>query len=181
MTQPLPRTLVRKKPVKDRFVAIDFETADNGPDSACAVGLVVVEKMRIVESHYSLLKPPRRRFRYSGIHGITWAQVVDAPTFPEHWPKLASLIRGAEFLAAHNAPFDRNVLRACCEAAGIEAPRLPFRCTVKLAKETWQLPSGGLSKVCEHLGIELDHHHALSDAMACAQIVIAAHRASASR
>ena len=28
------------------FVAIDFETADHGPDSACAVGLVRVEARR---------------------------------------------------------------------------------------------------------------------------------------
>lgn len=181
MTHSQSGKVVRKGALRNRFVAIDFETADNGPDSACAIGLVVVEQMRIVDSHYSLLRPPRRKFRYSGIHGITWDQVVDAPIFSEYWPKIAKVIRGAEFLAAHNAPFDRNVLRACCEAARISPPRLPFRCTVRLAKETWELPSAKLALVCEHLGIELDHHHALSDAMACARIVIEAHRASANR
>lgn len=163
-----------ERALRDRFVAIDFETADNGRDSACAIGLVVVEDLRIVERHYSLLRPPRRRIQFTHIHGIAWKDVADAPTFAEHWPEIAKRIRGASFLAAHNAPFDRSVLEACCMAAGITPPRKRFECTVRIARQTWALPSARLSAVCEHLGIELDHHHALSDALACAQIVIAA-------
>ena len=45
---------------KSPFVAIDFETADYGPDSACAVALVRVEGSRIVRRSYFLIRPPRR-------------------------------------------------------------------------------------------------------------------------
>jgi DNA polymerase III epsilon subunit-like protein len=44
------------------FVAIDFETADHGPDSACAVGLVRVSGAEIVERKYYLIRPPRSSF-----------------------------------------------------------------------------------------------------------------------
>src|SRR6188472_29341 len=98
---PLPR--------EGAFVAIDFETADHGPDSACAVGLVRVEGLRIVRRETLLLRPPRRRFLFSDIHGITWERVADAQTFAEAWPDLVPILDGAVFLAAHNAPFDRRV------------------------------------------------------------------------
>jgi DNA polymerase-3 subunit epsilon len=81
---------------------------------------------------------------------------------------------GVDFIAAHNAPFDRNVLRACCEAHGIEPPRQRFACTMKLARKVWGIYPTKLPDVCDELGIDLDHHEALSDAEACARIVIAA-------
>jgi DNA polymerase III epsilon subunit-like protein len=41
------------------FAAIDFETADHGPDSACAVGLVRVSGATIVKRKYYLIRPTR--------------------------------------------------------------------------------------------------------------------------
>ena len=41
------------------FVAIDFETADQGRDSACSVGLVRVENGAIVKTAVQLIQPPR--------------------------------------------------------------------------------------------------------------------------
>lgn len=41
-----------------RFVAIDFETADYGPDSARAVALVTVIGTRIVKRERYLIRPP---------------------------------------------------------------------------------------------------------------------------
>ena len=169
----------RASPRVRRFAAHDFETADNGRDSACSVGLALVDGDRIVERHHALLRPPRREFLHSHIHGITWARVARAPTFAEHWPSLSALLRGVDFVAAHNAPFDRSVLRACCEGAGLVGPSAPFVCTMKLARDTWGLHPTRLSDVSRHLGIELQHHDALSDALACVEIVIAARRLGA--
>lgn len=159
-----------------RFAAIDFETADYDADSACAVAVVVVEDMRIVGRYSSLLKPPRRRFRFTNIHGIRWEDVSAAPSFGEYWPTLAEQLRGVASFAAHNAPFDRNVLLACCERAGIDPPELEWLCTVRMARAAWNIRPTSLPNVCEHLGIELNHHDALSDASACAQIAIEAFR-----
>lgn len=157
-----------------KFVAIDFETADFRPDSACAVALVRVEDNQIVAKTHALIRPPRARFQFTYIHGIKWEHVKDEPPFSEVWPTMAEYWQGVDHFVAHNAPFDKGVLQACCTAAGLVMPALTFRCTVKLARQTWKLPSNKLNLVCEHLQIPLNHHNALSDAEACAKIVIAA-------
>lgn len=162
--------------VSPTFVALDFETADHGRDSACSVGLVRVEANQIVETAYYLIRPPRAEFRFTHIHGIRWWDVAEELTFGERWPDMLPILRDADFLAAHNASFDRSVLYTCCDAYGLTRPPHPFVCTVQLARRTWNLPRHGLSHVAQHLGIELNHHHALADATACALIVIAANQ-----
>ena len=159
-----------------RFVALDFETADQGRDSACAVGMVVVEDGRITQKIHRLVRPPRRQFLFTYIHGITWEKVAKEPDFARIWPELAPVFEGAEFIAAHNASFDKGVLAACCAQAGLPGPRAPFLCTVSLARKAWNIRPTRLPNVCTALGIELRHHEALSDAEACARIVIAAIR-----
>ena len=161
------------------FVALDFETADYPRDSACALGLVRVENHRIVRRTYHLIRPPRRRFSFTYLHGITWEDVAHQPTFAELWPNLTPFLEGVDFLAAHNASFDRAVLQKCCAGAGLTPPELPFECTVRLARQTWDIFPTKLNDVCDYLGITLKHHHAASDAEACAMIVIAAHRGAA--
>lgn len=169
------------------FVAIDFETADQGRDSACSVGLVRVEHGVVKHKVVQLIRPPRMEggdlftpvpesFEFTHIHGIKPAHVADAPTFKEAWPKLAPVIEGAHFLAAHNAPFDSGVLSACCAAARLPAPKHRFICTVRLARSTWNIYPTKLPDVARHLKLELNHHEALSDALACANIVIEAQK-----
>jgi DNA polymerase III subunit epsilon len=161
------------EPLTD-FVAIDFETANFRADSACSVGLVKVAGGRVVEAAVHLIRPPSREFRFTSIHGLAWADVAEADDFGALWPKLAEFFDGATFLAAHNASFDRRVLEACCATYGLAAPQLPFRCTVQLARAAWSIYPTKLPDVCRVLGIALDHHEALSDARACAAIVLAA-------
>lgn len=165
-------------PRKASFVALDFETADPGADSACAIGLVKVVDNRITDRAKHLIRPPRRPpydwFPFTRIHRITWSMVADAPDFGELWPELAGFIAGAPLLVAHNARFDRAVLHACCRAAGNAPPPQDFACTVQLARAAWDLRPTKLPDCCRYLGIRLDHHDPLSDALACARIAIAA-------
>jgi DNA polymerase III subunit epsilon len=156
------------------FVAIDFETADNGRDSACAVALVRVVGEEIVERAHWLIRPPRRMFLFTHVHGITWERVAREPTFAELWPRIDEKLHGVDFVAAHSASFDRSVLRACCEQARLPVPELRFECTVLLARAAWGLHPTKLPDVCRHLKLALKHHDALSDAEACARIVLAA-------
>jgi DNA polymerase-3 subunit epsilon len=156
------------------FAAIDFETADYGRDSACALAVIRVERGAIVDRRSWLIRPPRPWFRFTAIHGITWRDVRSAPLFAHLWPAVALHLRGVEFLAAHNASFDRSVLRACCAVAGVPAPELDYVCTVGVARQVWRIRPTALPNVCDHLGLALKHHDALSDAEACARIVIAA-------
>ena len=119
------------------FVAIDFETASNDRDSACAIGVAVVRAGRIVSREQHLIRPPTREFRFTHIHGLTWEDVRDAPTFAEVWRNLSPVLSELDFLAAHNASFDRGVLAACCESYRLRRPAQPFVCTVQVAR-----PSG---------------------------------------
>lgn len=168
-----------EQPARDThqsFVAIDFETADYYRDSACQVGMAKVENGRIIDRFNMFLRPPRQQFRLSHIHGITWRDVAKAPTFEEAWPRIKAFISGSAFLAAHNAAFDKTVLRDSAQSAGISLSEPPFVCTVKVAKSTWELPNSKLPTICAYLGLDLDHHNAASDAIACAEILLAAQR-----
>ncbi len=171
------KTVPAALPRASRFAAIDFETADYGRDSACSLAIVVVDGTEIVARHYYLIRPPRRQIVFSYLHGITWEHVAAKPTFAELWPAMKATFEGVEFIAAHNASFDRSVLVECCRVGGVALPEYPFHCTVKLARQVWSVFPTKLPDVCRHLKIPLQHHSAESDASACANIVIAARKA----
>ena len=158
------------------FAAIDFETANNSHDSACAVGVVIASKGKIVKTIYRLIKPPDSYFseRNISIHKITWNDVKNEETFDKVWEDIEKEIKDVKFLAAHNAHvFDEKVLDACCKRYKLANLNIPFICTMKLARSSWCIYPTTLSNVCECLGIKLNqHHYALDDAKACAQIVI---------
>lgn len=141
------------------------------------MGLVRVEGREIVDRRYGLIRPPRAAMPFSWIHGIRWSDVCDQPTFGEVWPGMADILDDADFLVAHNAGFDRKVLTSCCAKAGLASPALPWRCTVRTARDVLRIRPANLKNVCRVLGIALRHHHALSDAEACARIALAGARA----
>ena len=156
------------------FTAIDFETANASRESACAVAAVRVEDGAISEKRRWLIRPPTREFSFTWLHGIAWSDVRGEPTFAEVWPEVMRLAEGVEFLAAHNASFDRSVLEACARAARIRVPRTPFECSMLLARRNLGIYPTTLPEVCRRLKIPLRHHDPLSDAEACARIMLVA-------
>lgn len=177
-TAPRRRTKKAEPPTVhfSRFVALDFETADYGRDSACAVGVVVVENRKIVRQFSELIRPPRRYFQFTWLHGIGWEDVADKPDFGELWAEIAPLFEGTDFIAAHNASFDRGVLDECCTKFGHAPPGARYLCTMRLSRKLWDIRPTKLSDVCGQFGIDLQHHNAGSDALACAKIVMRAER-----
>jgi DNA polymerase-3 subunit epsilon len=168
-----PNHDVGRTPEECDFVAVDFEIANPTRDSACAIGLVRVEHGQIVARERRLIRPPTPWFTYTPIHGIDWEHVASAPPFADVWSDVEPLVAGATFLAAHNASFDRSVLDACCRRASIHPPLLPMRCSMQIARRVWGIHPTTLPDVCRFLRIPLQHHDALSDAEACARIVLA--------
>lgn len=156
------------------FTALDFETANRYRNSACAVGLVRVERGRIVRSAHHLIRPPFRHFEFTGLHGIAWRDVEDSPTFAGIWRQIAPFFRDVDFVAAHNVSFDRSVLASCCEWYGLPPPKVAYECTVRIARASWGVRPTTLRHVADFLGLQLTHHHAGSDAEACARIVMSA-------
>jgi DNA polymerase III epsilon subunit family exonuclease len=157
------------------FIAIDFETANEARTSACSVGLAFVEDGKLVGTKHYLIKPEPyvfKRFNVS-LHGITANDVADAPTFNELAPELLSLLDG-KLVVAHNAEFDIGVLNAALSHYGMSFPGIEYICTMQLSQAAVAgLENYRLDTLCGHFGIELDHHHAESDATACARLLLA--------
>lgn len=164
----------RAKAIAYSFAAIDFETANYDRDSACAVGVAIVRDGRMVSLERRLIRPPTQDFYFTYIHGLTWEDVRSAPAFSQVWEDIFPAFADVDFLVAHNAPFDRSVLNACCEGHRLSRPRQKFVCTVEVARSIFEIYPTKLSDVCRKLKIPLDHHEAGSDAEASARILLAA-------
>lgn len=157
-----------------RLTFIDFETATGYRDSACALGLAVLDGRAVVERRTWLIRPPGNR--YAGfniaIHGITPDRTRTAPAFGAVWEQVRPYLTGGA-LAAHNASFDMGVLRGCLERDGLPCPDLCCYCTLVLGRAV--LPGRStyrLNSLCEHFGIRFRHHDAEEDAWAASQLLV---------
>jgi DNA polymerase-3 subunit epsilon len=159
------------------YLAVDTETNGRGGDDCemTEVGAVLVGGGELHESWESLVRVQAPLSR--GIErftGITQGMVDAAPTPVEVLPKLARMLDG-RVLVAHNAAFDRRVLRQAFERCELEWPDPPVVCTVALARRFAPLVrQRGLALLADALGIEVTTvHRALPDALTCARILCA--------
>lgn len=158
------------------FTAIDFETATGKRNSACAVGIVTVENGEITEEYYSLIQPPRNEYfgMNIAVHGIQPQDTIDAPTFDVLYPEIQKRLQNRT-MVAHNEVFDRSVLKRTMEHYDLYYGELGlaqrWECTMRIYKAKGFLPYR-LNSCCERLGIPLNHHEALSDAIGCAKLYL---------
>jgi DNA polymerase-3 subunit epsilon len=102
-------------------------------------------------------------------------QMVDAaPPADAVLPDLADQLRG-RVLVAHNAAFDKRVLRQAFTRAELDWPDPPTLCTVALARRFAPLVrQRRLAALADALGIEVETtHRALADAETCARVFCA--------
>ena len=148
------------------FVAIDFETATT--KAACQIGIAVVRQGLIVEEICHFIQPPANRYskKTIEIHHITPDLTANAPTFAELWPQIRKYFH-CQLIVCHNASFDFGILDKEFERYNLQSFKpLDVVCTYELTRMS-------LEKACAFYGIALDNHHnALSDAKACAQLFI---------
>jgi DNA polymerase-3 subunit epsilon len=158
------------------IAVLDFETANHQANSACQLGIAILEPWRIVRQKKWMIRPGRLYFspRCVAVHGICASDVLDAPTWDAIWSEVHEWLDGS-VLVAHNAGFDANVLMSTCMHYELAIPPMDVLCTRLLAKRAWpQLRSHSLASMAEHLAIEFKHHDALEDAKASAAILIQA-------
>lgn len=157
------------------FAAIDFETANEQLSSVCSVGIVVVKDGQITERFYSLIQPEPNYYCYGNIqvHGLTNEDTDKADIFSKVWSQIESLIEGLP-LVAHNKGFDEACLKAVFRTYQMDYPDYQFYCTLaESRRQIKQLSNYQLHTVAEACGYVLtDHHNALADAEACAEIAI---------
>ena len=159
------------------FCAIDFETATYERNSACEMGICVVENGEIVKTQTWLIKPPSFPYfnqRNIDVHGIRPEDVQNSPTFEDVWHEAEELMYG-NLMIAHNAAFDAGVLRSCLDYYGFFKPKMEYLCSIQIAKKSWKnLPRYGLKSLAEHHQLSFNHHSAGDDAEVCAKISLLA-------
>jgi DNA polymerase-3 subunit epsilon len=159
------------------LLVVDTETNGLSGDECevTEVGAVLVGGGELHDRWSSLVSTvaPLRR----GIQrftGITQAMVDGAPRAEPVMRELESRLTGRVFVA-HNAPFDRRVLRQAFDRAGLEWPNPPVLCTASLARALLPLQRvRRLPALADALGVEVEvSHRALPDAETCARVLCA--------
>ena len=157
------------------YVVFDTETTGLEParDELVQIAAVRVVNGRMVagEAIDTLVNPGRSiPHQASRVHGITDAQVADAPAIPDGVRRLHGFAQDA-VLVAHNAPFDLVFLKRQEAAIGARFDH-PVVDTVLLSAVLFGTnETHSLDAVCDRLGIEIPaerRHTALGDAEATA-------------
>ncbi|KMJ58401.1 exonuclease [Bacillus sp. LL01] len=159
------------------FIALDFEIANNDLSSACSLGMVFVDDKKIVDDKYYLIKPPRLKVEksFSKVHGLTEEDLKNARTFDEIWQEISGYFNTDTLVVAHNAYFDMSVLKSCLLHYSLEIPEFNYACSIPISTRGLNgfKVGNSLKARVEHFGVTLDqHHNALSDARACAEVVL---------
>jgi DNA polymerase III subunit epsilon len=159
-----------------KLLAIDFETANQYPESACSIGLVQFDQGELILEQHHLIKPHPRYAFFSptniSIHGIHPHMVENAQTFDLIYPNIYNLFEES-VLIAHSAPFDVGVLRALQVIYGLSYPNIRYIDSVEIARKVLPfLQNHRLNTVSAYFDIDLQHHDALSDARASGLIAL---------
>lgn len=163
----------------DTWIALDFETATSERSSACSLGIAVIEGDAVTDSVGWLIQPPYNVYdgRNISVHRITPSMTEDAPTFADVYPELLRYLEGQRIIA-HWAAFDVSVLRAAIGLYHLPMPATRYVCSCRMAQRAFPaLHNHQLPTVCEHCGIALEHHDAVSDAHAAALVALHCGRA----
>lgn len=169
-----------KKEEHMKILAIDFETSQAfGHPRACQIGLTPIENGIIKETKSYLIKPPHNAYDNYTItkHHITPEMTKNSPTFGELWPIIKKYFDEAEFLIAHNASTERNVLINEFSDYNLGTMSYKIIDTLELYKKKFnqneQKYRLGLEYICNAFGINTDNHHdAGDDSRNCAIIYL---------
>jgi DNA polymerase-3 subunit epsilon len=158
---------------QDRYIVFDVETPNRYNNRMSAIGIAVVEENRITDEFFSYVNPETFfDFYNTKLTGINERTVSSAPSFPQLWRQIEPVFSSG-ILVAHNAVFDLGVLKKCLREYGIFWKEAAYYCcTVQMGRRLLPGISHKLNMMCEHYGIDLDHHKADSDSRAAAEILI---------
>ena len=161
------------------FNAVDVETANSDSSSICQIGIAHVVDGHVVD-RWGTLVDPEDEFenRNIGIHGINPEDVQDALTLPEVRNELRRRLRG-QVLVSH-MPFDRGAFQIAMDKYDLEQLQVYWLDSAKVVRHAWPEKFGqrgyGLKDVAHYIGYDFKHHDAVEDAVAAAEITLAACR-----
>ena len=159
------------------FNAIDVETANADRASICQIGIVQVRDGEIRDRWQSLIDPEDWFDELNiSIHGIDERKVRDSPTLPQVRGVLRERLRGS--VVVSHTSFDRVAFERAMTRYSLEQLQVTWLDSAKVVRRAWPDRFGrkgyGLNKVAEALGINFNHHDAVEDARAAAEIVVRA-------
>lgn len=151
------------------LVFLDTETTGLSPRFGDRIVEIALVRFRggAMENFYATLVNPERSISPGAarVHGITDAEVVDAPRFRDIALNVCAELEGA-VLVAHNAPFDLNFLNHEFRWARVNAPGNLALDTLTLLRRYFRFRSNALSRVADALGIAREtSHRALADVL----------------
>lgn len=165
-----------EKTLKDEYIVFDIETTgfSSDRDRIIEIGAVKVKDGSIIDSFTAMVNPEMKiPLKIIELTGINNDMVKNAETIEDVLPIFMRFI-GKSMVVAHNAPFDTSFIRKNCNRLGLEFDN-PILDTIPLCKFIFpELKRYKLSTVVKHLGISLNNHHrAIDDAKATAEILLA--------
>ena len=82
-----------------KIVVIDFETANDHPSSACAIGITEIHDGKIISTEAHIIEPPTNIFRrsFTKIHGLKWEDCKGKLTFKDFYFDNISKFENADF------------------------------------------------------------------------------------
>lgn len=161
------------------FNAVDVETANSDRSTICQIGVAHVANGRVVDRWGTFVDPEDEFDDWNtSIHGITPDQVKGAPTLPEVREELRQRLRG-HVLVSHTR-FDRSAFEIAMDKYGLEQLQVYWLDSARVVRRAWPKKFGqrgyGLKNVAYYIGHEFKHHNAVEDAVAAAEITLAACR-----
>lgn len=163
------------KDLSQSFVVFDIETTgfSNINDKITEIGAVKIENFKIVDRFSELINPQKDiSYKIQELTGITNDMVRNKPTIEEILPKFMEFV-GDSVLVAHNAEFDTGFISQKCREQGLEYNNNSID-TLMLSRILLpHLKRFRLNLIAKELGVQLlNHHRAVDDAEATAQIFL---------
>lgn len=156
------------------FVAIDVETA-NAKRAICQIGIAKYTNGIKVDEWDSLINPEVDfEARCIEKHKIQQHEVLNKPKFYEIYDKLNYFMEGS--VCVFHSGFDKDAIEKVFNKYSLEPFNFQWIDSCKVAKRVWpEHENHKLKTLCEKIGFQLkNHHNALDDAIASAEILLAA-------
>ncbi|MBA3449870.1 MAG: maleylpyruvate isomerase N-terminal domain-containing protein [Chloroflexia bacterium] len=159
-------------------VYLDTETTGFGPRAEIVdIAIVDAAGQILLET---LVRPTRRiPAEVIAIHGITNANVKDAPEWCDIYETLVEVLTGRR-VVVYNVTFDRQMVNQSCERYALTAPAADWECAMKRyagfygnwdpGKRWYRFQK--LERAVLAFGAEPGGHRAAADAFACRNVVL---------
>ena len=154
----------------DKYVVLDVEKANHQHDSICQIGLVVIEKRKVVQEYLTYINPKQDFLSiHTSIHGIVSTDVEYSHTMEELKPELLDIFSNAVVCSYGSS--DKFAIGSYFDVSEIKW--LDIYKMVRNGLPELRESGFSLKKVCLSLGLGVqgEVHNALEDAILAGKVL----------